>query len=453
MLVSRCGQSLYSYLKVGAFDQMSNSEQQTLCAHWTTLTSMITPRYRFGADSGPDQNSAGSIQVNGDPRVYVVGGLDTNKQSTSSCEKYNPNTDTWSPISPLPQPLGNCSAVFVPDSGKEQAQNVGYIYVAGGETSTMFRYDIRNDMWTTTALPFAPVSSTLIYLDDFGGPLVALFIALSGVEIPSCTDTETLWSIGGVGTERHTWFIEINANGELAGNWTRGPDLPLFRHSPLVGRVFWRDAGITSYGVSNCASILVAGGKNKAGCESLEAQLLVRDSNCNWAWISPRHNPTNIPKSLLTLAFPVSRGATCTEQWPETLVTGGRPILLGGKPKLDKNGSTQFAQVRFSEGRYRRDQYLYPGLTRKKTAWNITSSMPGPRTDFRAAPLSQVNSSDFGGRRVSRFLCMGGRDSDKTVLSRVQLLQLPVPQVFPLVAVTGSVGKETDSRSHCCTKC
>lgn len=236
--------------------------KETLCGRWSSLSPMLVARRNFAAASGPDKDATGTAQgLDNDPRVYVIGGFNEEGEVLDQCEKYDPNTDTWSEIASLPKPLANCSGAFVPDYGKTMAINLGYIYVAGGEENILYRYDIKKNEWTIEPeLPFAPNSSTLSYLDDVGGPLAQLLILVANIEFPACTDGQTLWSIGGEGTEQEAWFIEVNINGELSGEWHRGPDLPLKRSKPLIGRTFWRDAGITSFGISNCATVVVAGG-------------------------------------------------------------------------------------------------------------------------------------------------------------------------------------------------
>jgi len=407
---------------------------KNICGEWSTRSPMSVARENFAIASGPDKGVTGTVLgIDQDPRVYVFGGLDKNGNSLDSCEKYDPNTDTWSNIASLPQPLGNCNGAFAPDCGKNEALTLGYIYVVGGNIPKLFQYNIQRDKWNIFELPFSVVNAALHYLDDFGGPLAELLIALTGVDFPACSDSQIIWVVGGEGTEQQTWYIESNIRGELVGEWTRGPNLPLFRKSPLIGRVFWRDAGITSYGVSNCASIAVCGGVDRKGKISRDVQLLIRNSQCNWMWIDSSNSSSKIPKNLLTLTIPVSNGAFGTEQWPETLVTGGRPILFGGNPPaaLDE-GSVQYAQLRFVGNRYRRDPDLPPG-PQSDSAWNTTTNMPGHRTNFKSAPLSQENSSRFGGRRISRFLCVGGLDSNGKVTARSQLFELPVPSPFLVI--------------------
>lgn len=411
-----------------------------LCGKWTTKHSMHFKRKNFAAASGPPKNAASSVTgLNQDPRVYVFGGSGEPGSSTSA-EFYNPNTDQWKllEIENFPD-LPNCAAVYVPNYAPNltDQENVsgalGYIYILGvspDNKTTFYQYDIQKNTIEELSAPPLSEGSVLEFLDDFGGPLAELFIAVTDVDLPACSDSKTIWAIGGKDTLQETYYAEVDLNGKLTTSWIQGPKLPLKRTDPLIGRVFWRDAGVTSFGVSNCASIIVAGGKKENGRASRKIQMLVR-KNCNWKWIWTKDNPTDVPKKLLTLAVPVAEGAFGTEQWPETLVTGGRPILFGGIPpnRTQDAGSVQYAQIRFFDGRYRRDPDLEKG-PHSDSLWNITTSMPGNRTFFRSCPLSQENSSDFGGRRISRFLCIGGKEKEDEVLNRVQLFELPVPDPY-----------------------
>lgn len=400
----------------------NNNNTDQFCGSWTPKAPMITPRELFAATSGPDKTGTSPTDVDSDPRVYVIGGNGPQGEPLQSCEKYNPNDDTWVEISPLPEPVGNCNGSFVPDYGKSKNEVLGYIYVMGDNKARLYRYNIKQDLWDVFPVPFSVSNASLQYLDDIGGPLSELLQAITGTSFPPCSDGKTLWIVGGNGTETETWYINLATNGTIDGDWIRGPDLPLKRVNPVVGRTFWRDTGITSYGVSNCATILVCGGYRPDGSIDDQIQLLTR-YECNWQWIIPTDNPTNFPNTALKLAYPVADGAFGTEQWPETLVTGGRPLVFGGNPDLLNGGSVQYSQLRFTRGRYR----PYP---KNDKYWNLTTSMPGQRTNFRAPPLSQENSSVFGGRRVSRFLCIGGRNPYGLVTDKTQLFELPTPSPF-----------------------
>jgi N-acetylneuraminic acid mutarotase len=71
-----------------------------------------------------------------DGRIYVFGGYFPDGSTvTSSAEAYDPATNTWSPIAPMPIALTGHAAVTAPD---------GHIYVIGGFTGSSSTY------WTST---------------------------------------------------------------------------------------------------------------------------------------------------------------------------------------------------------------------------------------------------------------------------------------------------------------
>ena len=105
---------------------------------WTPLTSMNTAR-------------AGAAAAVIDDGIYVIGG----RQSTggpcsggpylTTVEKYDIDTDTWSPVAPLPNQRSDMAAVA----------HGGKIYVFGGCSSTgvtneVDMYDPQTNTWTTT---------------------------------------------------------------------------------------------------------------------------------------------------------------------------------------------------------------------------------------------------------------------------------------------------------------
>ena len=423
---------------------------------WVDLSDMNCSRERFAAASGPDISASGPVSgINSDPRVYAIGGLNNDGDILNTCEKYNPNDDSWTYIANLPSPLEDCSAAFVPNYAGGGPSPLGYMYVVGGGLDTMYRYNISTDSWESFDIPFTCKGSTIQYLDDFGGPLSELLQAISGTPFPSCSDTHSIWVVGGEGTEQRTRYVELDVRGDIDGSWKIGPTLPLKRFSPLIGRTFWRDAGVLSFGVSNCASVVVCGGSDNSGLSTKDVQLLIRQ-NGEWRFIWSGNNDTNIPNDVLWLKKRVSNGAFGTEQWPETLVTGGRPILFGGNPIIKSShknstteGTVQYAQFRFVRGRLTKypqsctsshDERSQRCCCHSHSQWSTTTPMPMGRTGFHAAPLSQDNPLDIGGRRVSRFLCIGGRD-ENGVLKRTQMFLLPTPDPFvkidSVVPVTG----------------
>ncbi|HWE95672.1 MAG TPA: carbohydrate-binding protein [Tepidisphaeraceae bacterium] len=112
----------------------------------------------------------GSIGVNG--KLYVFGGfynIQTYWKGTAQCEVYDPATNTWSAIAPMPEPETHQSAVT---DGK-------YIYLAGGNpydpvttyqafaTTHTWRYDIANNTWSAyVPLPQARGAGGLVLLGN-----------------------------------------------------------------------------------------------------------------------------------------------------------------------------------------------------------------------------------------------------------------------------------------------
>lgn len=120
---------------------------------WTLLASMSTQRY--GA-------AGGAI----DGKLYVAGGTTASGTVQTSLEVYDPVTDTWTLMTPMPTPrsLGGSPAAAVID---------GKLYVAGGIGAnssildTLEVYDPQTDTWTTLA-PM-PTARTYLAADQING--------------------------------------------------------------------------------------------------------------------------------------------------------------------------------------------------------------------------------------------------------------------------------------------
>ena len=82
-------------------------------------------------------------------RVYAFGGIGVRADGEiwADAERYEPATDTWSPIAPLPQPLRGMTAM---------GDGQGHIFVFGGTNTltdtgiqnTTYRYDIATNSWS-----------------------------------------------------------------------------------------------------------------------------------------------------------------------------------------------------------------------------------------------------------------------------------------------------------------
>src|SRR6266581_2976372 len=117
---------------------------------WTTLASMNTAR-------------AGAAAAVIDDGIFVIGG----RQSTggpcsggpylTTVEKYDIDTDTWSPVAPLPNQRSDMAAVA----------HGGKIYVFGGCSSTgvtkeVDMYDPQTNTWTTGLMPMTTARASLV---------------------------------------------------------------------------------------------------------------------------------------------------------------------------------------------------------------------------------------------------------------------------------------------------
>lgn len=128
--------------------------------HWITRTPMPTPRQEIP-----------HALING--KIYVPGGIVNNSGiPTNSVEVYDPSTDSWSEISPMPEALHHHTAVEL--NGK--------LYIIGGYNAQLFssqtdkvqEYDPQTGIWTEKqSLPYPIASHTSAALDGmiylFGG--------------------------------------------------------------------------------------------------------------------------------------------------------------------------------------------------------------------------------------------------------------------------------------------
>jgi hypothetical protein len=93
--------------------------------------------------------------------IYAIGGLSSSNQIVASAQAYNPTTNTWSAIAPLPTALMGASAA---------SDGAGHIFVFGGQTSagakvsTVYRYTIASNSWDQrTSMPVAVSDATAVY--------------------------------------------------------------------------------------------------------------------------------------------------------------------------------------------------------------------------------------------------------------------------------------------------
>lgn len=119
---------------------------------WSTLAPMPTPR-------------AGCAAVLGrDGLIHVIGGLGPDCRYSDKTEAYDPQSDTWQARAPMPTPRGALAIAMDAQGG---------IYATGGVGNEIAfldvveRYDPVADQWASEpALPFGRISHGAAVLDD-----------------------------------------------------------------------------------------------------------------------------------------------------------------------------------------------------------------------------------------------------------------------------------------------
>jgi len=257
--------------------------------HWVALADVPAARQEIS-----------SAVLNG--KIYVMAGYDENVRSTADVYVYNPATDTWKTLQPLPGPnnhnaaavaagklysfAGIGKAAFVYDEANDSwtkiaSMNLGHsntpavgviddkIYVAGGESANngMEVYDPANNTWTVLAPMKVPRNHCA------GGVIDGKFYVAAGrgvstsdtaleVYDPANNSWTTLASMptprsgvaGGVvngefyvfGGEGGGVHKEVEAYNPVTNSWRRVQDMQMPRHgifASVIGNRIYVPAG------------------------------------------------------------------------------------------------------------------------------------------------------------------------------------------------------------------
>ena len=184
-----------------AYDPATNS--------WTAKASM----------PGGGRNSMGVAVI--DNRMYVVGGIATGEAVTAIGEMYNPITDTWSPIAPMPS-VRYAMAIGAID---------GILYAAGGGNdipnfTAVDAYDPTTNSWSSKA----PLSTQRAY-------------------VASAVVNGLLYAIGG---QNSINLSSVEIYNPATDSWSAGPALPAARSimpaANVDGRIYLTGGGYTNTG-------------------------------------------------------------------------------------------------------------------------------------------------------------------------------------------------------------
>ena len=167
--------------------------------------------------------------ING--QVYIAGGdvigADGTHRPVANVAKYNPSTDAWTQLAPMPQPRH--AAASATDGRK--------LYVFGGRdggleassgTDTVSVYDPATDTWRTSGQSGGPAPVPR----NLRGQVKAVYV-----------DGE-FWIFGGetsyasdAGATSNLVFSRVDIYNPSTNRWRRGPDMPTARHAVLPVRV------------------------------------------------------------------------------------------------------------------------------------------------------------------------------------------------------------------------
>ena len=145
--VLRCGEQL----RVTLSEAANGKSRLTLNADMRNLTFpvVIDPSWSKSHDlinARADHTATVFLDINGNPKILVAGGQDSNG-ALSSCEMYDPVTDTWTPTGALNSARYNHFAVLLADG----TVMVGGGVASGAELNSVEIYTPSTGIWTLVA--------------------------------------------------------------------------------------------------------------------------------------------------------------------------------------------------------------------------------------------------------------------------------------------------------------
>ena len=147
-----------------------------------SLRSMNAPRAQFGWATDSSDLS------------YAIGGQDNNGSPLSSMEVYNPSSNSWSYLTPLPQTLFSESAV---SDGSGHIYTFGGVGASGAISNAVYCYTIATNTWSQAAPLQVGVSNSAAVLGPDGLIYVLGGQTASGTTaaVETYNSTSNTWTI------------------------------------------------------------------------------------------------------------------------------------------------------------------------------------------------------------------------------------------------------------------
>ena len=185
-----------------------------------------TQQWSFKTPDPAGAYAQASCEYGNDKQLYVAGGLDAAGGRTAAFRRWNPATDTWAALAPVPVPAGvgisNYDAMVVVGS---KIYMFGGVNVAGATVNVFnntFIYDIPTNTWSAGA--------------PMPGPRFGSAVGWDG--------SNTIYVMGGASTiiETNTWAYSIAGN-----SWTVKTPMPTAAYR-MHGAIDTILGGLHTYG-------------------------------------------------------------------------------------------------------------------------------------------------------------------------------------------------------------
>jgi hypothetical protein len=232
---------------------------------------------------------SGHAVVSQGGNVYSFGGI-VNNVAITTAYKYNPVTNTWTPIAPLPAPRGWFSG----------ASDGTYIYLLGGvdqnfnTTATLWRYDPATNTYNTS-LPSYTIPTYFHASAYLNGKIYRIAGAAIGTDfhVEVYDIAANSWSMAAnYPFANHNLMAVALGSYIYAGGGNASPD-KTYRYDPIINT--WDDAAVADLpaGRSSAASGAYNGRWLLAG-----GDVNFATSNSVIAWDPPTNTWNNLPNML-----------------------------------------------------------------------------------------------------------------------------------------------------------